>query len=79
MSEKEFTGDIENVKVHELSDEEIIEETLKHEEVPVVKTETASSQMKNKLSYASGHCTKCGRYTAVPIIGGAPQCKCYTN
>jgi hypothetical protein len=39
----------------------------------------APSEAKIPDIRASGHCQKCGRYTAVPVIDGAPQCKCVTG
>ena len=66
----------------ELTEEEIIEETLEHEKEEtkveiVVDIETAPSIAKAKEIRGSGGCNQCGRYFDVPIINGTPMCACY--
>ncbi len=80
MSEKQFRGEISDVETHdhELSEEEIIKETLKYEEKveTIVDIEAAPSIAKAKEKRGSGSCNQCGRYFDVPIINGVPMCAC---
>ncbi len=62
----------------EITEEEIIEETLEYEkeEETVVDIEAAPSIAKAKEKRGSGGCNTCGRYFDVPIINGVPMCAC---